>query len=291
MLGVPGHIGGFRNFTVSAEPPTPKGWEGAGGCEEYSAALIDLNAPSSAFCAVVVACGSYKETPPNPKDFDEDALAMAAALKALKYDKVILVSGADATRERVLQALTEAAKYCAEDSTFTFYYTGHGAVNPESKEFEFCTKEGNLTAGEFAAAIEQIKSPRKCMLIDACYAGAMGTSKGVPASAAAAATPLSTDALDAIAQHSGAVLLASSTSKQTSTRDPGSEISQFTAAVLRSISLDDVNYVANLSGLIYPAYMWVSVAEQLAALGKQTPIFKTAGELELWSFAPEPEDE
>lgn len=122
------------------------------------------------------------------------------------------------------------------------------------------------------------------MLIDACYAGAM-VPKAKGGGSKKSKAGISIGAMERIAINRGEVLIGSSTSKQESWRSSGG-ISDFTKALLKSISVTDSMFVGKDDGLIDPTSIWVSISKQLSDLGLQKAIMKIDGEFELWPFAP-----
>jgi predicted RNA-binding protein len=88
-----------------------------------------------------------------------------------------LLVGADATRARVMAALSRAASVTSENDLFVFYLSGVATVGNDGKVrwlLADSTKSDGLTAADLNRALDQIRARHKVLLIDSCHAGAIG---------------------------------------------------------------------------------------------------------------------
>jgi len=136
--------------------------------------------------AVVIGVEKYPNLP--AADFaDRDAQAVRAHLRAMGYPSrnIMLLSDRDATRAGMSKTLnTWLPPRVNERSTVFFYYSGHGAPDPESSQAYLVPIDGDPEALEDTAypvkqlyeKLEKLKAKRVIVALDACFSGAGGRS-------------------------------------------------------------------------------------------------------------------
>jgi hypothetical protein len=178
-----------------------------------------------------------------PKTVD-DAKALADILKdqercAYPPEQVKLLTGQDADRNRILDALDRVAQSSDINSTIIIYFSGHGSqITSSIGEAYFLIPHGydinrlNKTAisgAEFAAKLRALKTKKILLLLDCCHAGGIGEGKGLEIAKA----PLPPEALEVLGSGSGRVIIASSREDEFSYA--GEPYSAFTLALIESL--------------------------------------------------------
>ncbi|MDD2754975.1 MAG: caspase family protein [Methanothrix sp.] len=178
-----------------------------------------------------------------PKTVD-DAKALADILKdqercAYPPEQVKLLTGQDADRNRILDALDKVAQSSDINSTIIIYFSGHGSqITSSIGEAYFLIPHGydinrlNKTAisgAEFAAKLRALKAKKILLLLDCCHAGGIGEAKGLEIAKA----PLPPEALEVLGCGSGRVIIASSQADESSFA--GEPYSAFTLALIESL--------------------------------------------------------
>ncbi len=80
-------------------------------------------------------------------------------------DAQLLTSESDATYDKVESSLNSIIQNMDEDSTFIFYYSGHGTTN-------YLAMSGGMTASEMDSFLKQMpEKAHKILFIDACSSG------------------------------------------------------------------------------------------------------------------------
>ncbi len=132
--------------------------------------------------AVVVGVAGYRNGYRQLDCASDDAMSVAGAFRALKYDVKVVATAARAgwvLRSDVLRALNEAAEQCGPEDTFAFYFAGHGESDgTHGYLLSSDSKPGSLTEtavavdGSGAETIETIlkgcKAAKRLVIIDAC---------------------------------------------------------------------------------------------------------------------------
>ncbi|MCX5797683.1 MAG: caspase family protein [Elusimicrobia bacterium] len=142
--------------------------------------------PRPSDLAVIVGIENYRRAP--RADFAEnDAAAVEANLLALGFPQrnIIRLIGDDATRSRIQAYLVEwLPKNVKPDSTVFFYYSGHGAPDPQSGEAYLLPSDGDpsflkTTAyplKEVFASLDRLPAKQVVVALDSCFSGAGGRS-------------------------------------------------------------------------------------------------------------------
>ena len=176
----------------------------------------------------------------------DDATGLAGILMdparcAYPGDQVHLLTGADATRERILSALDALARSASSESTVVVYYSGHGyRVAALTGEFYYLMPHGYeldrlyqtaVSGTEFAGRLRAIPAQKLLVLLDCCHAGGVGEAKAPGIQMAK--SPLPPEAHDLLAEGSGRVLVASSQEDELSFA--GKPYSAFTLALIEAL--------------------------------------------------------
>jgi len=191
--------------------------------------------------AVVVGVGADL---PNTVD---DAQAIADLLRdegrcAYPPDQVQLLTAAQSTRDRTLQALEDLAKRTDEESAVLIYYSGHGTFVEKDghKDYFLLTHGYNLgnlgqtavSDAEFTAALAKLKVKRLLLLLDCCHAAGLDQTKAPGVTFAKGAIP--PQAEEMLKKGGGRVVIASSRSNELSFA--GKPYSAFTQALIEGLS-------------------------------------------------------
>jgi hypothetical protein len=136
--------------------------------------------------ALLVGVSKYQRISSLPDAILNDVKDVAATLSSPKYcgyaqENVVSLFNADATRNAVLEGLSDLAARAAEDDTVCVYFSGHGTVftSPGGDDSALLTVDSDLSdvagtaisSGDLAAALGQIKAERVLVFIDSCHAG------------------------------------------------------------------------------------------------------------------------
>jgi uncharacterized caspase-like protein len=136
--------------------------------------------------ALVIGISEYKEFPALPVAVG-DATTVAGVAKKKGYDKVVLLTNAEATRENISKEMDAIRSVLKKDDLFALFFAGHGQrVATKNGEFEGyllppgCRKahvaEDGFPLHTIKDAIERLASKHVIILIDACYSGFLADS-------------------------------------------------------------------------------------------------------------------
>jgi hypothetical protein len=140
--------------------------------------------------AIVVGIQDYRRVP--KADYaEEDAKAVQAQLQALGVPaaNTILLTGQDASRADVTKYLEEWLPGVVKpDSHVYFYYSGHGAPDPQTGESYLVPWDGDpqflkstaLPLGRVYSDLAALPSAGAVVMLDACFSGAGGRSVLAP---------------------------------------------------------------------------------------------------------------
>lgn len=136
--------------------------------------------------AVVIGVEKYASLP--VADFSErDAEAVRAHLMALGYPprNIYFLSGHQATRAKIAQSMnTWLPKRVSENSTVFFYYSGHGAPDPQTNQAYLVPIDGDAEDLESTAypiqqlyeKLSKLKARQVIVALDSCFSGTGGRS-------------------------------------------------------------------------------------------------------------------
>ena len=111
-----------------------------------------------------------------------DALEMANAFEGMGFDRVVLLSDEEATRDRIMMEIESFRNDAAEDDLLVFYFAGHGwtARNEQGEPSGYlvpfdCERgretEQGLSMIELSSTINAMPTRHVLLLVDACYSG------------------------------------------------------------------------------------------------------------------------
>ena len=185
-------------------------------------------------------------------DTIKDAQGLAGILTdqercAYPPEHVQCLTGPDATRGAVLDALDDLAQRTDEASTVVVYFSGHGyQISTSMDDIYFLMPHGYdvnrlkttaIKSTEFAAKLRAIPAKKLLVLLDCCHAGGVGEAKA-PYVEAMTKAPLPPEAVDLLAEGSGRVLIASSQEDELSFA--GKPYSAFTLALIEALAGEGV---------------------------------------------------
>ena len=177
----------------------------------------------------------------------DDAKGLAEILRApdrcaYPDKQVQVLTGEGATRKQVLDALGRLAQQAAADSTVVVYFSGHGyrvesAIGDAYFLMPFAydinkLRQTAISGAELAAALGAIKAQKMLILLDCCHAGGLDEAKAPGLTLSKAPLPAEAPAL--LAQGSGRIIIASSTSDELSYA--GKPYSAFTVALIEALA-------------------------------------------------------
>lgn len=144
--------------------------------------------------ALLVGVSMYQRISPLPDAILNDVKDFAATLSSPTYcgyaqENVVSLLNAEATRNAVLEGLSDLAARAAEDDTVCVYFSGHGTVfsSPGGDDSALLTVDSDLSdvagtaisSDDLATALGQIKAERVLVFIDSCHAGGTKIAKGL----------------------------------------------------------------------------------------------------------------
>lgn len=201
-----------------------------------------------------------------------DAMSIARVLKdaslcAYPEDRVTMITGDNASRRRILNALGDLGKQTSPESTVVIFFSGHGGqIQTESGvETYLCPRGADIneldvtaiSCAMFSAALKQIPARKLLVILDCCYAAGAAELKSGEVSSSGWKGGLDNSALKALESGSGRVILASSERSQPSYIDRSGQQSLFTRHLIAALEgalpapengiigiLDLFNYVA-----------------------------------------------
>lgn len=144
--------------------------------------------------ALLVGVSKYQRISSLPDAILNDVKDIATTLSSPTYcgyaqENVVSLLNADATRNAVLEGLSDLAARAAEDDTVCVYFSGHGTVFTSlgRDDSALLTVDSDLSdvagtaisSGDLATALGQIKAERVLVFIDSCHAGGTRIAKGL----------------------------------------------------------------------------------------------------------------
>jgi len=161
--------------------------------------------------------------------------------------QVRLLSGENATRDRILTALDALAESTTPESTALVYFSGHGYRVTSSmgsayfllpNDYDMDNLVGTCISGtDFTAKLRAIHAQKLLVLLDCCRAGGIGEPK--KPGLTFAKSPLPPEAETMLAAGQGRIIIASSRENELSYA--GEPYSAFTVALLESLTGKEVD--------------------------------------------------
>lgn len=173
-----------------------------------------------------------------------DASALADVLKdpgrcAYPPEQVQLLTAEAATRDNIIQALSDLAERADDDSTVLVYFSGHGHQLTSSfvdTYYLLChgystqNLKGTAVGGsEFAALLGEIPAKKLLVILDCCHAGGLSDLSGFEI----AKSPLPPEAEKMFSKGGGRIIIGSSQAEELSYG--GKPYSAFTHALLQAL--------------------------------------------------------
>jgi hypothetical protein len=238
--------------------------------------------------ALIVGVAEYKGGNSLPAAVRNDVTDIAALLcnpsvGGVDARDITLLVDSDATADAIRAAFREIAASMLEDGIFHFYFSGHGhradIGGGEQSWLLAHDADGadlaatSLSSAEITNLLSDVGARRQVLMIDACHAGGIGSTKGAPSFAPKG---FGKSGIDALSQGAGRVLLTSSRPDELSLILPGSRNSLFTSALLEAFEGATVDRGDGMIGVLD---IFDYVSKMVPKHGDQHPIFH-AGDLE-----------
>lgn len=181
----------------------------------------------------------------------EDANAVARVLKdparcAYPEDRVTVLTGNEASRRRILNALEHLAEQATPDSTVVIFFSGHGGQMHVGSSIEtyLCPRGADIneldnsaiSRDAFSAVLKKIRARKLLVILDCCFAAGAADLKSGGASAPMWKGGLNDSELSTLATGAGRVILASSERSQPSYIDAGGHQSLFTRHLVAALN-------------------------------------------------------
>ncbi len=215
---------------------------------------------------------------------------------AYPADNVRLLLGREATREGIRAGLAWLKERIAADSsgdaTAVFFYSGHGAYNPDDNSYYLLPYDlrrpiiDSLHSrfADLAAEIEQVRPRRLMVILDCCHAGGMGikgedllAEDGLRKSAA----PAEARPVVALARGQGRAALSSSAAAESSYVRSDRAMSIFTYHFVEALTghaqAEGATEVL-VSDIMGHVSRTVSASARAEYDAPQTPVYQTSGE-------------
>jgi hypothetical protein len=244
--------------------------------------------------ALVVGVGAYQDASLSAPVTAGDAQALSSVLQDPEFagypaGQVRLLTGPEATRRGVLQALGDLATASKPESTVVIFVCGHGVPAPGGG-YRFLTHDARRTAAntyapstvvtndELVASIQNIAAQKVLVLLNTCFAGVVaGNLAPAEPDDLPGAPPPDQVVDELLATGEGRVIISACRSTQRSWFHPGANLTVFTEALLEG--LQGSQSIANRQGYIgvFELYSYVfdrvsAGVKKLAASVDQEPV-------------------
>jgi len=148
------------------------------------AATVMSHAASEAYSrriAVCVGINDYPSYAPLSCSVN-DAVEMSQVFRSYGFDKVLLLTDEEASREDILGALKEVRTDIGENDLFVFFYAGHGWTGADANGNQMGyllpveTRAGHeaddgVSMAELREAAEAMQNRHSFFIMDSCYSG------------------------------------------------------------------------------------------------------------------------
>ena len=186
-------------------------------------------------------------------------------------DNVLVLTGTDATREKILDGLDWLKGKLAADpdanQTAFIYYSGHGHRESSGEsflipyDFRFPIRMGGLAANDFAESINAIQPRRLLVVLDCCHAEGLDIKDATESNLTSAAVTPDTPGVGLLAEGDGRAVLSSSRGSQKSFIRRDGQMSIFTYHLAEALT--------GHAGR--PAWSDVTVTEVMEYVGRTVP--------------------
>jgi len=134
----------------------------------FIAVLLMGSAHAASYCVTVAGLGG---DPEYEKQFEKWAADLDKILQTNGPDtRTTVLSGADATRERLRQTLKQIAAAAHEDDSFALFLIGHGTF--DGADYKFNLLGPDITAAEMAAQLNTIHARQQLVVVMTSASGA-----------------------------------------------------------------------------------------------------------------------
>ena len=237
--------------------------------------------------ALLIGVARYERVGSLPDAVRNDVRDMAAllcdpAVGGIDPANVTTLLDGEVTANSIRSALAAASANAGPDSTFLFYFSGHGERGMRGgreqswllpHDARVADLAGTaLSADEIATLLSSLAQRRQVLMIDACHAGGIGATKG----GAVAPKGFGEPGIAALAEGAGRALLTSSRADETSGIEVGARNSVFTNALLEALNGATVDRGDGLIGVLD---VFEYVSRRVSQQGNQHPVFH-AGNLD-----------
>ena len=171
----------------------------------------------------------------------DDATALAQLLQdptrcAYPTDQVRLLTGSNARRQSILEALDWLASVTTPESTALVYFSGHGREAPDFALIPYGDSideqlQSAIAEKDFSQKLRAINAGKLLVLLDCCHAGGQAEAKDL---LGAHKSPMPPSLADEFSKSSGRVIIASSRKNEVSYT--GNPYSEFTIALLEGLA-------------------------------------------------------
>ena len=228
-------------------------------------------APDVKIWAVVAGVAAYDHMPVL-RYTDDDAYRFYAFLKspeggALPDEQIRILIDEEATREGVLEAMTDVFGQAGPKDLVLFYFSGHG-LNGSFLPIDFDGYNNKLTHEEIAKAFNDCKARYKICIADACHSGSL-----IAMRSGETETPISQYYQNLAKSVAGTALIMSSKGDETSLESAGLRQGVFSHFLIRGLKGEaDTNKDKIVS--IKEIYDFVYTNVRAYTGNRQSPVIK-----------------
>ncbi len=221
--------------------------------------------------AIVVGVAAYDHMPVL-RYTDDDAYRFYAFLKspeggALPDEQVRVLIDEEATRENILNSMTEVFGQAGSNDLVLFYFSGHG-LNGSFLPIDFDGFNNKIAHEEIAGAFNKCKAKYKLCLADACHSGS------ILAMRSGETDPVLTQYYQSLAKSvSGTALIMSSKAEETSLESSGLRQGVFSHFLIRGLKGEADK---NKDKIVSVQELYDFIAESVRAYtgNRQSPVIK-----------------
>jgi hypothetical protein len=171
--------------TAPAAPPAPLVQQQRGVVAEAAPDHGDAG-PGSSY-ALVIGIDSYAAPLPRLKTAVNDARAFASLLSSKYGFQVTTALNQDATRDKILSAITHFRKSLAENDSFLIYYAGHGSFDRETDKGYWLPVDADpdplntsrdISADDLITQVRGLAARHVIIISDSCFSGDLSRDAG-----------------------------------------------------------------------------------------------------------------
>ena len=171
--------------TAPAAPPTAPVRQQRGVVAEAPPDQGDAG-PGSSY-ALVIGIDSYAAPLPRLKTAVNDARSFASLLSSKYGFQVTTLLNQDATRDKILSAITHFRKSLAENDNFLIYYAGHGSFDRETDKGYWLPVDADpdplntsrdISADDLVTQVRGLAARHVIIISDSCFSGDLSRDAG-----------------------------------------------------------------------------------------------------------------